>query len=108
MSADEFWHGPYDLAVAYRKAYRIKRDMEGAAEWRLGIYFRQALAEVFDQSFSKGKGGAKYFEHPLTMSEKEAEAADEQRRRFDMERQKKIFRAKMEQLNARFRSSEQG
>lgn len=43
MPQEEFWHGPPRLAVAYREAYAIRRDNEHLSEWRLGLYFRDAL-----------------------------------------------------------------
>ncbi len=43
MSAEEFWHGDFRLAGAYRKAEEIRRENRYAAEWRAGVYTFEAL-----------------------------------------------------------------
>ncbi|MEC4272963.1 hypothetical protein VJ923_07315 [Adlercreutzia sp. R25] len=90
MSAEEFWHGDFRLAGAYREADRIRRDNRYAAEWRAGVYMFEALLTA-SPAFRELSGGIDH-EYPpepifsaMTAAEREArEAADEERRAEEM------------------------
>lgn len=105
MSAEEFWHGPFDLARAYRKAWRIRREVERdeafAAEWRQGMYTLEALGVALAHAFGKGSG-VDYPDAPLFSSEKMREMAEEQREKREMERVRAMLQAKMAAYNKRF------
>ena len=80
MSYTEFWDEPPFLVVAYRKAYRLKREIENEQAWLQGVYVYDAFAVCLSNLF--GKSGAKkqkYFERPIDifqLTEKEKKARE--------------------------------
>ena len=66
MSYTEFWDEPPFLAVAYRKAYRLKREIENEQAWLQGLYVYDAFAVCMANAFSKrGSKSQNYFERPI-------------------------------------------
>ena len=108
MSAEEFWHGPFDLARAYREAWLIRRDNAYMAEWRQGMYFQTALSVALDRAFNKGSS-ATYPEEPLfTASEETRRAREAARERARMEQNKIRLQGIAKRLNERLaRKSEE-
>ena len=66
MSYTEFWDEPPFLGVAYRKAYRLKREIENEQAWLQGLYVYDAFAVCMSNAFSKrGTKRQNYFEKPI-------------------------------------------
>lgn len=101
MSAEEFWHGPFDLAVAYRKAWEIGRDVRYADEWRAGVYVKEALSVVLDHAFNK-HATSEYPDAPLFSSEEERRAIAEERERRAAIRTRERLKAFADAFNKRF------
>lgn len=59
MTYSQFWDERPQLAVAYRKAYRLKREMDNENAWLHGMYVYDAFAVVMANAFSK-RGAKKY------------------------------------------------
>ena len=83
MSYEQFWDEPPFLAVAYRKAYRLKRETENEQAWLHGLYVYDAFAVCLANAFAK-RGAKKqtYIERPidifpLTQREKKRREAEE-------------------------------
>ena len=66
MSYEQYWgQSPY-LAVAYRKAYRLRRETENEQAWLQGLYVFDAFAVCMANAFSKpGTKKQKYIERPI-------------------------------------------
>jgi hypothetical protein len=83
MSYEQYWEQSPYLTVAYRKAYRIKRETENEQAWLQGLYVFDAFAVVLANVFSKrGTKKQKYIERPidifpLTEREKKRREAEE-------------------------------
>ena len=83
MSYEQYWEQSPYLTVAYRKAYRIKRETENEQDWLQGLYVFDAFAVVLANVFSKrGAKKQKYIERPidifpLTEREKKRREAEE-------------------------------
>ena len=83
MSYEQYWEQSPYLTVAYRKAYRIKRETENEQAWLQGLYVFDAFAVVLANVFSKrGAKKQKYIERPidifpLTEREKKRREAEE-------------------------------
>ena len=94
MSYEQYWDKPPILAVAYREAYKLKREIENEQAWLQGIYFYDAFAVCLSNAFAKrGSKRQNYLEKPidifpLTESEKrrreQAEMAKMQRTMEEM------------------------
>ena len=66
MSYEQYWdESPY-LAVAFRKAFRLKRQLDNEQAWLQGVYFYEAISVCMSNAFSKSSSKKQnYFEKPL-------------------------------------------
>ena len=86
MSFEQYWDEPPILAVAYRDAYKLKREVENEQAWLQGIYFYDAIAVCLANAFSKrGAKKQNYLEKPidifpLTDSEKKIREQEEMKK----------------------------
>lgn len=101
MTVEEFWHGPFDLAVAYRRAWEAKLAMRFREEWRQGAYTLKALTVALDHAFNKD-AKSEYPDAPLFSTEKEREVAEQERQRRQAIRFKEQLEARAASINARF------
>lgn len=101
MTAQEFWHGPLELAGAYREAWRIKMDNAYVAEWRQGVYVERAVGCVMDHLLNRN-ARSEYPQEPLWSSEKAAAELAEERERAQTLRARDAFKALAADYNARF------
>ena len=66
MGYDEFWDGKPDRAVAYREAYRLRREAENEQAWLQGLYVYDAFVVCLSNAFSKrGSNKQQYLERPI-------------------------------------------
>ena len=66
MSYEQYWEQSPRLAIAYRNAYRLKREMENEQAWLQGLYVFDAFAVCMANAFSKpGSKKQKYIERPI-------------------------------------------
>lgn len=66
MSYTQFWDEPPQLAVAYRKAFRIKRELDNTQAWLAGFYVYDAFTVCMANLFSKrGARKLNYMEKPI-------------------------------------------
>jgi hypothetical protein len=66
MTPTQYWEESPYLAVAYRKAYRFKREAENEQAWLQGLYVFDAFAVCLANALSK-RGAKKqtYLEKPI-------------------------------------------
>ena len=89
MSETQFWDGDPFLAIAYREAYKLKRQLDNEQAWLEGLYNLDAFAVVLANAFSKrGAKQQKYLErpidiYPLTEEEKQRRLEEENKRMTD-------------------------
>ena len=83
MSYEQYWDAPPHLAVAYRKAFKLKRELENEQAWLNGLYVYDAFAVCMANVFSKrGAKKQEYLERPvdifpLTEAEKKRREQEE-------------------------------
>lgn len=66
MSYEQYWDEPPILAVTFREAFRLKRELENEMAWIQGLYVYDAFSVVLSNVFSKrGSKKQKYFEQPI-------------------------------------------
>lgn len=86
MTYEQFWEQSPYLVIAYRKAYKLKREIANEQAWLQGIYIYDAFAVVMKNAFSKsGARKETYFEKPLDIMPL---SEDEKKRRGQEERAK--------------------
>lgn len=83
MSYDEFWYGKPELAVAYRKAHRLRMEQTNQQLWLQGLYVFNAMSVAIGNALSKQK--QKYIQEPIqifppTEDEKQAKAEETRRK----------------------------
>lgn len=72
MPLDEFWNGPPERVLVYRKAAELRERRENNTAWRNGMYFMSAInATVMNAFRRKGTKPADYFKEPLPLSKEE-------------------------------------
>lgn len=68
MTTEQYWEQDPYLAVAYRKAYRLKRKAENEHAWLQGIYNYYALSVSLANAFKKsGQRDKTYLEQPIDL-----------------------------------------
>ena len=83
MSYEQYWDAPPHLAVTYRKAFKLKRELENEQAWLQGLYVYDAFAVCMANAFSKrGAKKQEYLERPvdifpLTEAEKKRREQEE-------------------------------
>ena len=66
MTPTQYWDEDPRLAVAYRKAYRLKRKADNEQAWVQGFYVYDAFAVCLANAFSsKGSKKHNYVEKPI-------------------------------------------
>lgn len=90
MTTTEYWdESPY-LAVAYRKAFKLRRELENEQAWLQGLYVFDAFAVCLANVFAKR--GAKrevYLERPVDIFP----PSDEEKERREREANEKMQQA---------------
>lgn len=97
MSPEEFWHGDPFLAVAYRKAEKLRWESKNWQLWLQGAYVADALNVVLGNAFGKkGSTKLKYPKEPYKLAEPE----EDEDPKVTAEQERKEQEAVMEQLKA--------
>lgn len=84
MTAEQYWEESPYLAIAYRRAWRLKKESENEQAWLQGLYVCDAFAVCLANAFAKrGAKRQNYIEKPLdifplTEREKKRREAEEQ------------------------------
>jgi len=85
------------MAVAFRKAYRLKRELDNEQAWLQGLYVYGGFAVCLANAFSKrGANRKNYFERPLDIFP----LTEREKKRREREEYAKMQRA-METMIAR-------
>ena len=83
MSYEQYWDEPSFIAVAFRDAFKLKRELDNEQAWLAGLYVYDAVAVSLANVFAKrGAKKQQYLEKPidlfpLTEREKKRREAEE-------------------------------
>ena len=101
MTYEQFWCDSPSLAVAYRKAHRLRREEENEKAWMQGLYFFDAISVSLANSFSKsGSKKQTYIERPVDIyppSEEELKRREQAEYKKIEETMKAMIRAQKAQ-----------
>jgi len=77
MTYDEFYNKDHTLAIAYRKAFDMKRDQANSDMWLQGVYVYEAIARVAPLlvPFAKHPKAEPYLEKPFPIRKVNSEPA---------------------------------
>lgn len=66
MTLEQFWDGSPYLVLTYRKAFKIKKELDNEMAWLTGLYFYGALSVSLYNVFKEhGQKRKNYLEKPL-------------------------------------------
>ena len=66
MTPTQYWDEDPRLAIAYRKAYRLRKASENEFAWLQGVYIMDGFAVALANAFKKkGQRAEMYFEKPI-------------------------------------------
>lgn len=105
MTYELYWEGDPQLAVAYRKADKLKRQRTNEDQWWQGLYFYNALccvAPIFRDFAKKGTKAYPYPEAPHAIDRKQREIAEENKERRNANAAKQYMECFMVKFNKRF------
>lgn len=96
MSYEQYWEGDPRLAVAYREAYRLRREMDNEQAWLQGFYMHYGFSVSLANAFSK-RGAKKetYIEQPIDifpLTEEEKKRREEKETRKMQEAMRQMIR----------------
>lgn len=81
MSYDDFWHGDVRMAVAYRKAHRIKKQMKSAEQYMMGMYVYYAVCAAHPLYAFKPHDPVHYLDEPFPIDDREVKEREERKER---------------------------
>lgn len=104
MTYEQFWYGDPQLAVYYRKAADIKRDLENQKAWMQGAYIYEAIIDVspiLNPFAQKGTKPIPYRTEPYDFAKKSVEKQANKQEKA-MEKTRSFMEAFMISNNKRF------
>lgn len=108
MSYEQFWDEPPQIATAYRKAYKLRREAENEQAWLQGLYNYDAFAVVLANAFrSKGAKRQSYMEKPIDIFPL-TQAEKERREREEMAKMEAAMKAVVRQQRAMKKGDDNG
>ena len=87
MTYKQFWEESPYLAIDYRKAYKIQREIANEQAWLCGLYVYDAVAVCLGNALAKkGSKRLDYLERPIDIFP----LTKEEKRRREQEERKKV------------------
>ena len=86
MTYEEYWEGDSALPIFYRKAQKLRNDMENQKAWLQGMYFYEAICNVSPVLHAFAKKGAKPLPYPSKPYGDEKETKEDINRKIENER----------------------
>ena len=105
MTYEQYWNGDCTLPEYYRKADEIRKQRRNEELWLQGMYIYEALCDVSPVLNPFAKKGTKphpYSERPYVITEEQRKRAEEERERKIAEKGKRFMNAIMQSNNKRF------
>lgn len=108
MTYDQFWNQDVDLVKPYRKAWKIKQDVENQKLWLQGAYVYEAIlcaSPVLHDFAKKGTKPTPYPEKPYeltSMANKEKKEAQREKEKKSDAKAKAILEMWMVNVNKKF------
>ena len=105
MTPTQYWEQDPFLAIAYRRAYRLRREAENEQAWLHGLYVCDAFGVVLENAFSK-RGAKKktYLEKPVDIFP----LTKAQKKQREQEEQEKMQKAMEEMIRKQKRTKTKG
>ena len=104
MTYNEYYNEDHTLTIAYREAYRKKREVENENMWLLGAYVYQAVARVSPlyNPFSKHPKPDDYLDKPFPIFQSEEDKANAKSNAVADDKGMAYMLAQMSKINNKF------
>lgn len=105
MTEAQYWDKDSMLVVHYRKADRLRQERMNQELWLQGAYFYEALCAVSPILHAFAKKGTKpkpYAPEPFTISDKQAEAKEEEKAKKTYNKGKQFMEKFLLDTNKKF------
>jgi len=105
MTYDLYWNGDPQIAGAYRKADKLRRQRVNEDQWWQGMYIYNALccaAPLFHDLAKKGTKAHPYPDAPYAIDRKQQAEQEQVKEKRNSESGKKYMETFMETFNQRF------
>lgn len=109
MTYDLYWNEDPQIAIAYRKADKLRRQRTNEDQWWQGMYIYNALccvAPIFHDLAKKGTKAHPYPDTPYAIDKKQQEVHEEVKEQRNAESGKRYMEGFMVMFNRRFDKSE--
>lgn len=104
MTPEQYWDDDPYLAVVYRKAYRLKQELQNEAAWLQGLYIYDAFAVCLSNAFSKSHSKKQtYIEKPFDIFP----LTEAEKKRREKEANAKMQKAMEEMIRRQRRNKKQ-
>ena len=89
MTYEQYWvESPY-LVIAFRKAYRLRREVENENAWLHGLYVYNAVAVCLSNALSKrGSKKQEYIDRPIDIFP----LTEKEKKRREMEERQRVMK----------------
>ncbi len=105
MTYEQYWEKSPYLAVAYRKAYKLRKEAENEQAWLQGLYTHVAFAIALSNAFSKsGARKQNYIDKPLDIFP----LTEEQKKLREQQENAKMQQAMEEMVRRQRREKQRG
>lgn len=105
MTEEQYWDKDNQLVIAYRKADELRMTRKNQELWLQGAYIHDAMCRVAPVLHAFAKKGTKavpYPAEPYSLTEKQAELAQEEKAKKVFDKGKKMMEGFMVQHNQKF------
>lgn len=104
MSYDEFYKKDHTLAIAYRRAYKQKRDNDNFEKWLMGLYVYHAVSKVAPLliPFNKHPKAELYLDKPLPIYGNDGDDEENAKSKAVFDKGFAFMQAQMSRINKKF------
>lgn len=110
MTPEQYWDGDATLAKYYRRAEDLRNERRNQELWLQGMYIYEALCDVSPILHAFAKKGSKpspYSDRPYAITEKQRRRAEMEKERKIAEKGRKFMEALMRSNNAKHKGDTQ-
>lgn len=109
MSYEDFWDGPSEMAIYYRKKLEQDKEYDNFKAWLQGMYVYEAILDLVPvlRPFSKGEP-IPFRDRPISLTEAEEREKKERENRRNLEAGRKHMEALAIALNKQLKNKEKG
>jgi hypothetical protein len=105
MTPEQYWDGENEWKIAFRQAYKEKRNNQNLMMWLLGRYVYDAVSAVYPlfNPFSKKQKPYPYLEEPYAIDQEEHKNKEKEKAKRQYEKRIADMHSRMKKWNEQFK-----